>query len=244
MRRFYAPPDSFAEQRVQLSVDETRHLRDVLRLRAGDNISVFDGRGHEFTCIIETIGKQFSTLVIVDQISPHAPESSLDLTLAVTLLKGEKLDLVIQKAVELGISKLQPLLSKRCDVRPTGGDKRTERWKKISLEAAKQSGRAKLMEVEGLVSFESFVKNLGSTAYESPELILFTERDGSRFSEIKQSKKLTAVFGPEGGWEDSELILAREHGFCLITLGGRILRAETAAISVAAVLQHRFGDFS
>ncbi|MBA2335137.1 MAG: 16S rRNA (uracil(1498)-N(3))-methyltransferase [Blastocatellia bacterium] len=244
MRRFYAPPESFHEQSVRLSVEETRHLRNVLRLRAGETVNVFDGSGREFSCIIDTIGKHFSTLLIVNQISPPSPESDLYLTLAVALQKGEKLDLVVQKAVELGVSKLQPLLANRCNVRRGGGDKRTERWKKIALEAAKQSGRAKLMEVEALLSFENFIKNLGPAAYESQRLILFTEREGSGFSEIKPNKKITAVFGPEGGWEDSELALAREHGFSLITLGGRILRAETAAISVAAILQHRFGDMS
>jgi len=244
MRRFYAPPESFTEQHVQLSVEETRHLRDVLRLHAGETVNVFDGQSHEFTCIIQTVGKKSSMLSIVDQISPPAPESDLVLTLAVALLKGEKLDLVVQKAVELGVSSLQPVLAKRCDVKLKVGDKKTERLKKIALEAAKQSGRAKLMEVEGLLSFESFVKNLGRTVYENQELILFTEREGSDFSVIKPCKKMTAIFGPEGGWEDSELALARENGFCLITLGGRILRAETAAISVAAILQHRFGDMS
>jgi len=239
MRRFYAPPENFTGRCVSLDLDETRHLRDVLRLHDGDNISVFDGAGREFLCTVETVEKKHTILTILDETSPTSPESHLDLTLAVAILKGEKLELVVQKAVELGVSTLQPLFTQRCDIKPNTKDKKIERWRKIAHEAAKQSGRAKLMKIENPIGLETL-----PAGSDGENVILFTEREGSHFSEIKPSKKITAIVGPEGGWEDSELAWARERGFTLVTFGGRILRAETAAISVAAILQHRFGDFS
>ena len=236
MRRFYAAKKNFSDDRIRLEADETRHLRDVLRLRIGDQASVFDGKGNEFLTVIETIGKSGAELKILETVTPASPESTLDLTLAVAMLKGEKFDLVAQKAVELGVSKLLPLKAARCDVNPKGADKRVERWRKIALEASKQSGRAKLMSIDPPIDFSTFIDSC------SGEVLMFTERGGGSFSKKIVSKKITAIIGPEGGWEDSEIARAKSRGALLITLGGRILRAETAAISIASILQHRFGD--
>src|SRR5215211_2660547 len=109
MRRFYAPKENFSNKEITLKLEETRHLRDVLRLRAGEKIQVFDGAGREFSCVIGNIFKKETLLEIIEEIAPAAPESDLDLTLAVALLKGEKFELVVQKSVELGVSKLVPL---------------------------------------------------------------------------------------------------------------------------------------
>ena len=244
MRRFYAVPDNFQTDEITLGLDETRHLRDVLRLNEGERVQVFDGDGREFLCEIARIEKRAARLVVVEEIAPKSPESTLNLTLAVALLKGEKFDLVVQKACELGAAKIIPLVTKRCDVRirdAADALKRTERWRRIALEAAKQSGRARLLKIEIPVDFETFLKN---SATEDKSFVLFAETGGESFEIIKQSEKLTAVVGAEGGWEDFEVEAARRSGFQIITLNGRILRAETAAIAIAAVLQHRFGDFN
>lgn len=242
MHRFFAPPENFIDGNVTLGLEETRHLRDVLRLHDGDKASVFDGRGREYLCTVEKISKKDSILSTVREIPPTAPESPLDFTLAAAILPGEKFDLVVQKAVELGISILQPLYTKRCEARAEGSGRRLERWKKIALEAAKQSGRAKLMEVPEPCQIADFLPRCRSLKSNIESLILFSERDGSEFSGIKENKKMTAVIGPKGGWEDSELESARDNGFSIVTFGGRILRAETAAIAMSAILQHRFGD--
>ncbi len=236
MRRFYAPKENFGKETVVLSLEETRHLRDVLRLREENEARVFDGEGREFLCLIENISKKETGLRIVREIAPSAPESDLDLTLAVALLKGEKFDLVVQKSVELGVSKIVPLNTKRADVKLKEADKKHERWQKIALEACKQSGRARLMEIEPPVEFEKFIKRAEGTK------ILFAERGGAGFSTIKAGKKITALVGSEGGWETSEIEAAAAAGFQIITLTGRILRAETAAIAVSAILQYNFGD--
>jgi len=236
LRRFYASCENFKNETVTLNSEQTRHLRDVLRLRELEKVQVFDGEGREFFCAIEKIGKKESLLKIIKETSPTAPESSLDLTLAIAILKGEKFDLVVQKAVELGVTKIVPLNTKRADVKFAGAEKKLERWRKIVVDATKQCGRAKLLKVSEPLDFSEFIKTRLGTR------ILFSERSGERFSIIKTNQELTAVIGSEGGWEESEIETARKNGFQIVTLNGRILRAETAAISVAAILQHRFGD--
>src|SRR5436305_5955035 len=140
-RRFYAPPESFAHDgaRVVLSSEESRHLRDVLRLRAGDEAFVFDGEGREFACEVSEPGGR-AALEVRGRVEPQRPESPLDFTLAVALLKGEKFDLVVQKATELGASRVAPVLTRRADVRLRNereAARRVERWRRLALEAAK-----------------------------------------------------------------------------------------------------------
>lgn len=247
MRRFYAPKQNFYSRRsadgssahadqIKLDCDETRHLRDVLRLKENDTIRVFDGENREFLCRIEKIGKRETILEIVEETTPSAPMSNLDLTLAVAVLKGDKFEMTIQKAVELGVTKFVPLITKRCDVKLKNADKKLERWKKIIIESSKQSGRADLMKISEPAEFTKFIESAKDTK------ILFAETGGESFSEISRSKKITAVIGSEGGWEASEIEFAGKNDFQIVTFGGRILRAETAVISIAAVLQHRFGD--
>ena len=237
MRRFYAPVSSFSDAAVTLSEDETRHLRDVLRLHVGDEVSVFDGTGREFRSTIASIEKKISELLIVEEIQPTSPESPLDLTIAPTVLNGEKYDLIVQKAVELGVSCLIPLITVRCDVKVNDAMKRLDRWRRIALEATKQCGRAMLMEIGEPIAFEELASGPNKS-----DAVMFSERDGKDFSTLSPANKITALFGPKGGWDDIELDLARKNGINVVTLGGRILRAETAAIALTAILQNRFGD--
>lgn len=243
MRRFYAPPESFNHEKAVLNSEETRHLRDVLRLREGGEIKVFDGAGKEFLCRIFRIEKDRTNLEILSEIEPAAPESPFDLTLAAAILKGEKFDLVVQKACEIGVKTIIPLITQRADIKikdVKDAKKKLERWRRIVLESSKQCGRARLMQVEQPVSFEQFIKNADES------FLLFSERDGENFeTSFKKNsrlKKATAIIGSEGGWDDAELQSAKESSVQIITLGGRILRAETAAIIIPALLQNLFGD--
>lgn len=247
-RRFYAPPSAFNQKldTVSLASDEARHLREVLRLRVGDEVYVFNGAGQEFRCSVEESRKDTAKLSVIAQIEPARPESPLHLTLAVALLKGEKFDLVVQKATELGVSEIVPVVTKLADIRlrdESDGAKRVTRWQRIALEAAKQSGRAVVPTVAAPMSFPELTQNDGEPGLTR---LLFSERDGQSLSaateSLKTSTHITALVGSEGGWTDEELNLAQLAGWTIVTLGGRTLRAETAAIAVAVLLQHIAGD--
>jgi 16S rRNA (uracil1498-N3)-methyltransferase len=213
----------------------------VLRLRENETVQIFDGAGREFLCQIENIGKKETSLKIINETESPAPESGLDLTLAVALLKGEKFDLVVQKAVELGVTKIVPLNTKRAGAKSEDGKKKLERWRKIIIDASKQSGRATLMQIKAPINFAEFI-NSASIIFSGANLLLFAERSGRSFSSVDANEKIIAVIGSEGGWDEAEIELARSQNFQIITLKGRILRAETAAISIATILQHCFGD--
>ena len=250
-RRFFASPDSFNgdRSRVTLESDEARHLRDVLRLRTGEEVFVFDGEGAEFRCTIEEINRDTAKLRVESEVEPARPESTLRLTLAIALLKGEKLDLVVQKAAELGATRIQPVVTTLADVKlkdEADGQRRVMRLRRIALEAAKQSGRARVPQVDAPVLLSSLLK----TALEETEewRVMFSERGGGNLIETIESlegqppRSLCALVGSEGGWTDEEINEARRLGWSVVTLGGRILRAETAAITVTALMQYLFGD--
>jgi 16S rRNA (uracil1498-N3)-methyltransferase len=237
-RRFFAPPSAFnfAKHTVTLTADEARHLREVLRLQPGDEVSVFDGEGKEYRARVIQARRESAALELVEEIATARPESPLQITLAVALLKGEKFDLVVQKATELGVNKIVPLITRYADIKlrdESDAGKRVARWQRIALEAAKQSGRAVVPEVNLPVVFASLIAG---------NCLLFSERGGHGLKQIENP--ITAIIGSEGGWSDEELDQARAAGAQIITLGGRIMRAETAAITAAALLQHRFGDLN
>jgi 16S rRNA (uracil1498-N3)-methyltransferase len=246
-RRFYAPTEAFSPHNpgVVLAAEETRHLRYVLRLKPGDEVYLFDGAGNEFQCRIQTIGHDSTAVEILAQVDPASPESALDLTLAVALLKGDKFDLVIQKATELGVRRFIPVVTARAEVRirnEEDGERKRTRWQRIAFEATKQCGRALLMQVQAATTFENLLGQLEAGGLG----LMFAERDGTSLEEglreKPQTNRVVALVGPEGGWSDEEIEQARTNGWKIVTLGGRTLRAETAAIVIPALLEHRLGD--
>ena len=240
-RRFFAPPSAFAPE-------EARHLRDVLRLNRGDEVFVFDGEGREFRCVIERSDRSGAVLEVKDEVEPASRESPLQVTLALALLKGEKFDLVVQKATELGVQRIRPVVTKHADVRlrdEADGKLRVARWQRIALEACKQSGRALVPKIDAPVPCASLLESAPSR---DPEWrVMFAERGGVgldlAINELPQKPHaVTALVGSEGGWTDEEIGLARSGGWSVVTLGGRTLRAETAAIAITALLQYTLGD--
>ncbi len=249
-RRFYAPPEAFAPdaKSVTLSAEETRHLRDVLRLKSGDVVYVFDGAGREVCGKVQSVTRDSTEVSVVAEVDPARPESPLNLTLAVALLKGEKFDLVVQKMTELGAARVIPLITARADVKirnDSDAERKLIRWRRIALEATKQCGRARLMDLENPIAFTDFIERS-----KGDELrLMFSERGGTSLAagvgETNERRdSVSALVGSEGGWTGEEIDQARDADSKIVTLGGRILRAETAAIVVAALLQHRFGDLN
>jgi 16S rRNA (uracil1498-N3)-methyltransferase len=250
-RRFYAPPTAFDNQQasVTLVADEARHLREVLRLKAGDEVYVFNGEGKEFLSRVEESRRDTARLQLIREVEPARPESQLQLTLALALLKGEKFDLVVQKATELGVARIVPVMTKHADIRlrdESDATKRVARWQRIAMEAAKQSGRAVVPAVEKVIAFALQIESISE--YKHGNCLMFSERDGQSLSQMKQDisvgNQMTALVGSEGGWSDEEIAAARAAGWVIVTLGGRTLRAETAAIAVTALLQCLLGDLS
>src|SRR6185369_16214938 len=180
-RRFFAPPSAFnfGKRTVMLTADEARHLREVLRLKPGAEVSVFDGEGKEFRARVAQARREFAELELHGEIEPARPESPLRITLAVALLKGEKFDLVVQKATELGVVEIVPLITRYADIKlrdEADAAKRVARWQRIALEAAKQSGRAVVPEISLPKQFTDVL--------ESP-CFLFSEKEGHGLTQIE-----------------------------------------------------------
>lgn len=247
--RFYAPPDCRDGPVINLPREESHHLARVLRMKPGDEAFVFDGSGREFLCGVSSVKEGGEQLEIIEQLD-NAVESAVDLTLAQALAKGEKFDLIVQKATELGVRRIVPLRTEHADVKLKDKQavKRLERWRRISLEALKQSGRRTLVEIASPIALEEFIDSPEAESKTARALLVFSERGGASINEVLQDLSkdvaVTALVGPEGGWSDAELTLLKERGAKSVSLGPRILRTETAAIVAVALIQHALGDVS
>ena len=239
--RFHAINSQISDSQIVLDADEAHHLSRVLRLSEGRRVFVFDGEGNEWECEIIRVGKREAELSIFRRLCDEV-ESPLRLTLAQALVKGDKFDWIVQKATELGVTRIVPLVTDHSDVRRVEerAEQKLERWRRISLEALKQCGRRRLVEITEPISFQAFCQ-----AADSDNLII-SERGGKTLREIAarvlQPISLTLCVGSEGGWSDAELRAADDHNFLPVHLGQRILRTETAAIAAITLAQHLFGD--
>jgi RNA methyltransferase, RsmE family len=249
-RRFYAAPDAISDSVINLSGDESHHLARVLRLRTGDEAFAFDGCGREYRCRVASIEAHGAQLEIVEALADTV-ESPVALTLAQALAKGEKFDLVVQKATELGVRCIAPLITENADVRLSDerAEKRAERWRRIALEALKQSGGRRLVDIRQPSALADFIASMTMNERSTTEaLLVFSERGGMAISEalgeVNHTQRVIALVGPEGGWSDQELDLLESCGATFVTLGPRILRTETAALVAVTLIQHHLGDLS
>jgi 16S rRNA (uracil1498-N3)-methyltransferase len=243
MARFYIPEPRIEEGMLNIEGNEVKHIRKVLRLRTGDEIIVFDGLGKEYDGTIVGEGPCSVVIKIQNILSPQR-DSLLDVTLAQSLLKGEKMDYLIQKATELGVKVIIPFFSSRSVplLEKSGRLKRHHRWEKIAIEASKQCGRSVVPKIESL---QDYSEVLQTASPDNLHLILW-EREGIRLKELleksKQRKKIFFIIGPEGGFSQMEIEEAKRAGFIPVTLGRRILRAETASLCLLSILQYEGGD--
>lgn len=208
---------------------------------------VFDGCGKEYQCRVSRIGRTPVELEIIEEAVATA-ESPLKLTLAQAIAKADKFDFIVQKVTELGVHRIIPLVTDRADVKldDARAGERQARWRRISLESLKQCGRSKLVDITLPTRIDSLLEIEPAGA---PMLLIgFTEQGGLPLSEAVATASvggaITLMIGPEGGWSESELELMTSSGVVRATLGPRILRTETAAITAVALLQHLLGDLS
>jgi 16S rRNA (uracil1498-N3)-methyltransferase len=242
--RFHAPPAQIDGNQIQLDQDETHHLTRVLRLSTGATVYAFDGAGNEYECRVAQTDKRSVTLDIRQTLT-DAVDSPLHLTLAQALVKGDKFDWIVQKATELGVTRIVPLITDNADIRKAEerAEQKLARWRRISLEAVKQCGRRTLVEIVEPQSFAAFCET-DQSQVRCPVRWMLAERDGEPFPFNAYSyNSLAVAIGPEGGWSESELALARFHKFALLQLGPRILRTETAAVVAATLAQAAYGDW-
>ncbi|MGH7817824.1 MAG: 16S rRNA (uracil(1498)-N(3))-methyltransferase [Candidatus Binatia bacterium] len=246
MARFFLPKKQLHDNHGTIDGQELNHLRRVLRLKPGDRITVFDETGWEHEAVIHSLATARGEIEIVRSYQAER-ESPLHVTLAVGLTKGEKIDFVVEKATELGVQTIIPFASTyavpKLDERKIAG--RTERWQKIALSATKQCGRARVPEVSALCT----VQDLLARSWPDALKLIFWEKEVEQSLRQVQQKHVGAkavllMIGPEGGFSVEEAELARSHGFELVQLGRRILRAETAAVTALALAQYLWGDLA
>lgn len=237
--RFFAPALDPGDDLVTLPRDEAEHLTRVLRLGPGDTVSVFNGRGDEFLARIESAARREARVQLLQRVDPAA-ESTTALTLVQAVLKGDKMDDVVRDAVMLGVSAIQPIVTRRTEVTVAAimRGARVERWQRVALASVKQSRRAVLPEILTPLPFDTWLDE------PAPDLRLLLAEPGIDGSEPLAVFKtapvpLTAslVVGPEGGWDAAECALARARGLRLVSLGGRTLRADAVPIAALSVLQ-------
>jgi 16S rRNA (uracil1498-N3)-methyltransferase len=243
MRRFFFKPEERVGEVVVLSEDESHHIRTVLRLQTGAHVELFDGLGHVHLAEIFGFDGKISARIISSRRVEE--RGGIPLWVGQGLLKGKNMDTVVQKCTELGVSGLAPILSSRCQGRadlPKDRNKNA-RWHRIIEEACKQCGRAQSMELLPTINFRDLITS--SSGSEVELKILFWEgeqevhlQDLLPFSELSLVRIL---LGPEGGFTEGEVTMAGNAGWRIVSLGRRILRAETATLASVAILQHLLG---
>ena len=234
-----APKRFFVEQiadDMTLSAEESRHVKNVLRLTEGDEVTLFDGSGREYSAVVDHVARDAVHVHVVrEAVSDREP--GIRVTLLVGALKGDKTELVVQKATELGVSRIGVFSSRYCSAYMN--ENKLERLNRVAREAAKQCLRASVPRVEYYETLEEALQagTECATRLFACEFIAESEKDV-----IDTGASVCAVVGSEGGFAEEEYALAQRLGYCGVSLGKRILRAETAAIALVTVIMHEAGE--
>jgi 16S rRNA (uracil1498-N3)-methyltransferase len=240
--RFHAPDLDPAARVARLPADEANHLTRVLRLGAGDEVAVFDGRGHEFRAKVTAAARDVVEIELLDAIVP-APEPRVPLTLVQAVLKGDKMDDVVRDATMMGVTAIEPVITARTIARQTGRE--TERWTRVAISSAKQCRRATVPPIAPPRPFEDW---LTTHAYGLPLILVEPsaasgEEASLRLLEHHAAGSIALIVGPEGGWEDHERARATAGACVPVTLGGLTLRADAIPIAALAVVRFALKDF-
>jgi 16S rRNA (uracil1498-N3)-methyltransferase len=235
------PLDLAAE--VALPPQAAEHVARVLRMNPGDAVTVFNGDGHDYAATLIAVGKR-DVMLRIDNREPVANESPLMLTLAQGVARGEKMDLIVQKATELGVSRIVPVFTERSEVKldSSRAEKRLIHWRAVAASACEQSCRVRVPEVTPAQTLQAWMDSLDDDDDGAQRLALLPEGT-LRPRELKFGKTGgLLVVGPEGGFGDRDVATLKEAGFHGLRLGPRILRTETAGLTALAALQALHGD--
>ena len=241
MHRFFPEPGQIGEKEIVITGADVNHIRNVLRMRTEEEVLIADGRGAEYRCKLTELGENEVRAQILWKLDGNAELASA-ITLFQGLPKSDKMDLIVQKCVELGVNRIVPVSTKRAVVKLDAKKEqaRLKRWNTISESAAKQSGRGVIPEVSGVMSFGKALEEAKKLdvlliPYERAEHMAETRRV---MGEIRPGQSVGIFIGPEGGFEESEVEEAVAAGVKAITLGRRILRTETAGLAVMSMLSY------
>ncbi len=225
---------------VLLEEHSSHYLLRVLRLKAGDALLVFNGDGHEYSATLEQATRKQASAHLLEKTSPQR-ESPLCIEIAQGVARGERMDFVLQKSVELGANIISPLWTRRSQVKLDGKrlDKRLSHWLGIVHSACEQSGRVSVPVLQAPRDLDSWL----ATTWEGQKLVLSPRAD-STLKDLQPATRVRVLVGPEGGLEDGEINKAESNGFQPVRLGPRILRTETAALATLAALQTLWGDLA
>ncbi len=220
---------------AELDSDNSHHLNKVLRFPVGKNITVFNGDGFDYKALVQG-AKKTTSLKIISKTRNNS-ESKLDLTLAQGIAKGEKMDFLIQKAVELGVTRIIPMKLERCVVRLRDEkvQKKIDHWQKIANHACEQSGRSVVVSVSDPVSLEGLLEETGHNGF------VLHHRAQIGLSQVQETSKATILIGPEGGLTEKEVSDSEVAGYQSIHIGKRVLRTETASLAAIANMQLLWG---
>jgi 16S rRNA (uracil1498-N3)-methyltransferase len=238
--RFFISPDQVQGSRVVITGDDVRHIGLVLRMKAGEELLLADGTGLEYTVRIADTSKTAVSAEITNQSKKEIPSPRI--TLCQGLPKSDKMDFIVQKATELGVSGIVPLATERTIVKIRDEEKRISRWQKIAREAAMQSSRLDIPKIAPVVVFKDFLRTQNS---ELSTLLLFPWEEGTEpikkiLTENPAAKNVIVLIGPEGGFSPAEAALAKSRGFHAVSLGPNILRTETAAVAVLSMIGYAY----
>jgi 16S rRNA (uracil1498-N3)-methyltransferase len=239
--RFFCPFPLHPGATVELPAEAAHHALKVLRVGAGDTAILFDGRGGQWRAVLHPAGKSLRAALAVFEDAD--PEPALTLTLVQALPASDKMDLVVQKAVELGVMRIQPVTAKRSVIRLSGerAERRAEHWRNIAIAACEQSGRNRIPVVAPILDLPQY---LGIAARENAlRFVCAPGSSGSLRDLAAPAGPVSLLVGPEGGFEDSELLAARAAGFQPMGLGPRVLRTETAGLAAVAAMMALWGDW-
>ncbi len=243
LRRFFVSPEAISGNAFTISGSDAKHIATVLRMSAGDRLVLLTGDGRECVGAITRASRTEVAGTVVST-APAAAEPAVEIELIQCLPKGDKMDLVVQKCVEIGVSRVVPAISQRSVVRPREdqAEKKTARWRRIAEEASKQCGRSAIPDVASLTAF---VDAVAGAAHDALKLIPFElESERSLKSVLSEtiSRKIILCIGSEGGFAKEEVDFAVSRGFIPVTLGRRILRTETAGLVVAACILYHMDE--
>ncbi|WP_293265596.1 16S rRNA (uracil(1498)-N(3))-methyltransferase [Neptunomonas sp.] len=238
--RFYEPSELYTGQTCLLSEATTQHVSRVLRMKTGEEITLFNGQGSEFLCSLERVDKRHVEVKIISE-HVQSRSSSLQIHIGQAISRGERMDYAIQKATELGMSCMTPLFTERCEVRlnTERQDKRNKHWQQVANSACEQSLRNELPCIAPIQPLQEWL----STVKADLKLVLHHHTEHP-LNEISRPSSIALLIGPEGGLSEAEVNAALAAGFKPVAFGPRVMRTETAPVAAQAILQYLWGDLS